>query len=114
MEHGYRTWPDLKHDLESRVRVVEMVETGLLYREGEPVTVRVVRRDHRTKASDAGRAMALADATRVPEEIARRIEQQFCVNVARNGDVFLPGAQFADRIGRASLALYEELLDAEE
>jgi hypothetical protein len=92
---------------------VELVETGLEYRQGEPVTVRVVRREGRVRVSDEGRGAALAGRARVPEDVARRLYEEFVVNISRSGEIFLPGERFVDRIARASVALYQELLDLE-
>lgn len=90
-----------------------LVESGLEYLPGEPVLVRVVRREGRVRVSDVARGAALAGQTKVPEDVARQIEQEFVVNVSRRGEIFLPGERFVDRVARASLALYEELLDLE-
>ena len=89
------------------MREERLVDTGLEYAPGDRVVVRVIERNGR----DGARAAAKAGRTKVPEEIARRVEEEFVVNVSRRGEIFLPGAQFADRIGQASLALYQDLLD---
>ena len=93
------------------MREERLVDTGLEYAPGDRVVVRVIERDGRGRVSDGARAAAKAGRTKVPEEIARRVEEEFVVNVSRRGEIFLPGAQFADRIGQASLALYQDLLD---
>jgi hypothetical protein len=93
------------------VREERLVDTGLEYAPGDRVVVRVIERDGRGRVSDNARAAAKAGRAKVPEEIARRVESEFVVNVTRRGEIFLPGARFADRIGRASLALYQDLLD---
>ena len=95
-------------------RAEELVETGLFYREGEPVRVRVARHERRVWVTDDGRGAELAGRTRVDEDTRRRIEDELAVNVDRHGRVSLPGEHFAERIGRASLALHQELLDQEE
>ena len=87
------------------------MDTGLEYAPGDHVLVRVVKRDGRERASDEARAAAKAGSTKVPEAVARRVEAEFVVNVSRRGEVFLPGERFARRIGEASLALYQDLLD---
>ena len=93
------------------MREERIVDTGLEYAPGDRVVVRVVERDGRGRVSDDARAAVKAGHTKVPEEIARRVEEEFVVNVTRRGEVFLPGARFAERIGEASLALYQDLLD---
>ncbi len=93
------------------MRDERLVDTGLEYAPGDRVVVRVVKRDGRERVSDDARAATKAGRATVPEEIARRVEREFVVNVSRRGEIFLPGAQFADRIGQASLALYQDLLD---
>ncbi len=98
----------------------ELLETGFSYRPGEPVLVRVVRRDRRTLVTDDGAGAQRAGHGRVPEDLARVVEEQFDVNVGRHGNIFLPvvpvgpdADAIVHRIGEASLALYEELLDLE-
>ena len=93
------------------MRDERLVDTGLEYAPGDRVVVRVVKRDGRERVSDYARAATKAGRAKVPEEIGRRVEREFVVNVSRRGEIFLPGAQFADRIGQASLALYQDLLD---
>ena len=93
------------------MRSEHVVDTGLEYVPGDHVLVRVVKRDGRERATDRARAVAKAGRTSVPEEIARRVEREFVVNVSRRGEIFLPGERFVHRIGEASLALYQDLLD---
>jgi hypothetical protein len=109
-EHGYRTWADLKRAAEREER---LVDTGLEYAPGDPVLVRVVRRGRRVFATDGARAAGKAGRAKVPEEIARRIEDEFVVDVSRQGEVFLWADRVVERIANASLALYQELLDSE-
>jgi len=90
-----------------------VVDSGLEYLPGEPVLVRVVRREGRVKVGDEARGAALAGRTKVSEDVARRIEAEFVVNVSRRGEIFLPGERFVERVAQASLALYEELLEEE-
>jgi hypothetical protein len=94
-------------------RLEELVDTGLEYRHGEPVLVRVVRRGNRVRVGDDARGATLAGRTQVPEEVARRLYEEFVVNVTRRGEVFLPGERFVDRVARASVALHQELLELE-
>jgi hypothetical protein len=93
------------------VREERVVDTGLEYAPGDRVLVRVVKRDGRERVSDDARAAAKAGRSRVPETLVRRVEEEFVVNVSRRGEIFLPGERFADRVARASLALYQDLLD---
>lgn len=93
------------------MREERLVDTGLEYAPGDRVIVRVVKRDGRERVSDGARAAAKAGRTKVPEEVARRVEEEFVVNVSRRGEIFLPGERFARRIGEASLALYHDLLE---
>jgi hypothetical protein len=101
------------------------ITTGLEYRPGEPVAVRVVRRDRRTSVTDDGRAI---DKAQPPagwraagwRTAAQRIARELDVNVSRQGAVSLPVVAVgpgldavASRIAEASLALYQELLELE-
>jgi hypothetical protein len=90
-----------------------VVDSGLEYLPGEPVLVRVVRREGRVRVGDGARGAALAGRTKVSEDVARQIEAEFVVNVSRRGEIFLPGERFVERVAQASLALYEELLEGE-
>lgn len=87
------------------------MDTGLEYAPGDRVVVRVIKRDGRERVSDDARAAEKAGRAKVPEDIARRVEDEFIVNVSRRGEIFLPGEGMAQRIGEASLALYQDLLD---
>ena len=93
------------------MREERVVDTGLEYVPGDHVLVRVVKRDGRERASDEARAAEKAGLTKVPDDVARRVEEEYVVNVSRRGEVSLPGERFVPRIGEASLALYQELLD---
>lgn len=110
-EQGHRTWKELRA---AAARLETLLDTGLEYRPGEAVLVRTVRRGLRVRVSDDARAAAKAGFATVPEEVVRRIEDEFVVNVSRRGEVFLPGERMVRRIAEASLALYQELLDREE
>jgi hypothetical protein len=99
-------------------RTDTLVDTGLEFVPGDPVRVRVVHRENRTTVSDDGAAVARAG--RVPgwRDVADRLADELVVNISRQGLVFLPvvrvGPPEADvvrRIGAASLALYQELLE---
>jgi ankyrin repeat protein len=91
-------------------------DSGLQYGPGEPVRLVVdVRR--RYEVEDSGRAVELAGRPDGWRDIAARIEVERVVNVRRDGVVWLPVAgsysfeEIAERVARASLELYEELLE---
>ena len=87
------------------------------YLPGSPVRVLVKRRERRINVSDDGAAAALAGTPPGWRDVAREIELEHCVNVSRQGVVFLPVHhcftvdEIEERIARASLALYQDLLD---
>ncbi len=66
---------------------------------------------------DAGRAVELAGRPDGWRAVASRIEGERVVNIRREGVVWLPVTgphsfdEIADRVARASLELYEELLE---
>jgi hypothetical protein len=116
LENGYRTWPDLK----AAQPTVRVVDTGLEYRPGEPVLVRTVQRRH-TLVTDDGAALEMAGRLPGWREIGDRLERDLCVNVSRNGAVFLPVVgcgpgydAIVRRVAEAALALYQDVLDLEE
>lgn len=99
-------------------RIEATLDTGLQYRPGEPVLVRVVRRGPRTHVSDDGAALERAGRPAAWREAARNLERELVVNVSRSGAISLPVVavgppeeQVAERIGNASLAFYQVLLD---
>ena len=101
-------------------RVEEIIETGLLYRPGDPVAIRVVRRPHRTLVSDDGAAVKRTGRPLGWREAGERLARDRDVNLGRNGAVSLPvvavgpsEAVVVARIAEASLALYQTLLDLE-
>jgi hypothetical protein len=94
------------------------LETGLEYRSGEPVCVRLVHREHRVTVTDDGAAVARAGRPDGWRAAVERVLDEFDVNVSTAGVVSLPlvaagptEQEVVQRIGEASLALYEELLD---
>jgi hypothetical protein len=104
------------------VREERVVDTGLEYVPGDRVRLRVVRREHRTRISDDGAAVERAGKPPGWREVAQRIDDDLIVNVSRQGVVWLPlsprGCGLGEeevlrRIGEASLALYQDLLDLE-
>ena len=116
IEQGYRTWPELTRET---TREEQVVVTGLAYGPSDPVRVRIVRRGRRTEVTDDGAAVERAGRPEGWREVARRIDDELIVNVSRNGVVSLPCSprgrletdEIVDRIGRASLALYQDILE---
>ena len=90
------------------------------YFSDRPVQVTVKRRERRVDVTDEGRAVALAGTPPGWRDVARRIEQDYCVNVSRHGAVFLPVSgpftveEIEERIAAASLALFQDLLDLQD
>ena len=95
------------------------LDSGLSYREREPVVVLLRKRGRRYDLQDDGRAVALAG--KPPgwrERAAQVVRGEYCLNVSREGTVFVPAVEggvdlewLARRVAEASLALYQELLD---
>jgi hypothetical protein len=95
-----------------------VVDTGLLYVPGDPVLVHVEHRERRITVSDDGGAVARAGRRPGWRATADRIADELVVNVTRHGTVTLPvvrigpaEAAIVARIGQASLALYQDLLE---
>jgi excisionase family DNA binding protein len=102
-------------------RTETVLDTGLEYVPGEPVRVRVVHREHSISVTDDGAAMAKAGHPAGWREAAERVADELVVNISRQGVVSLPVVrvgppeeEVVTRIGTASLALYQELLDLDE
>lgn len=97
-----------------------LVDTGLEYRPGDPVRVRVVCREHRISVTDGGAAVAKAgrpQAWRTAADVVGKLG----VNVSRRGVVSLPVVPVGpceettvQRIGEASLCLYQAILERAE
>jgi hypothetical protein len=99
-------------------RTEALLDTGLEYRPGDPIRVRIVHREHRATVTDDGGATARAGKPRAWREVAVRLERELDVNVSRQGAVSLPvlaagpsETEVVARIAAASLALYEDLLE---
>ena len=97
-----------------------MIDTGLEYGPGDPVRVRVVRREHRISITDDGAAIAKAGRPPGWREAAGLVGD-LGVNVSRRGVVSLPVVPVGPseektvrRIGDASLCLYQAILEREE
>jgi len=123
VEHGYRTWPELKHaaaELDKGLaRTEETVDAGLEYLPGDPVVLRAVRR-RLLWIDDQGGAVARAGMPAGWREVAERIADELIVNISRNGTVSLPVSRggpgydaIIRRIAEASVVLHEELLELE-
>lgn len=96
----------------------QIVGTGFEYVPGDPVRVRIVRRDRRTRVTDDGAAVGRAGRPAGWREIAERLADELVVNVSRHGVISLPISSrgpgleaLVQRIGEASLALYQEILE---
>lgn len=95
-----------------------VIDSGLEYGPGDPVLVRVRHREQAITVTDDGGAVDRARVDRGWHPAADRIAAEFVVNVSRHGIVSLPvvragpgEAAIVRRIGEASLALYQELLE---
>jgi hypothetical protein len=103
-----------------QARSETLLVAGLEYRPGDPVRVRVLRREHRTSVTDDGAAIEKAGRPPGWREVADRLAEEMVVNVGRHGIISLPVVpvgpceeEIVRRIGAASLALYQELLELE-
>ena len=101
-------------------RTETVIDAGLEYRPGDPVRVRVVRREQRTSVTDDGAAISKAGRPPRWREAAHRLERELDVNFSHRGVVSLPvvaagpGVEaIVARIAAASLAFYQELLELE-
>jgi hypothetical protein len=114
VENGYRTWAELKGSApEARVTAHE-------YRPGDPVALRITRR-RLVYVSDEGGAVARAGKPPGWRAVAERLADELVVNIGRSGAVSLPVSRggpgfdaIVDRIARASVALFEELLELDD
>ena len=132
VEEGYRSWPELKRALESadpqrpasaiaHARSETTFDSGLEYGPGDPVRVRVLRREHRTSVTDGGAAIGKAGRPPRWREAAQRVNSEWDVNISQSGVISLPVVALGPceervvrRIAEAALGLYQELLDLEE
>jgi hypothetical protein len=78
------------------------IDTGLTYRVGEPVLIRVRRRGHRYDIGDEGEAVELAGKPDGWLSETQRLVAEEGFNVNRSGVVFVPAIEGRDI---ASLAL---------
>lgn len=100
------------------VRSETITDTGVAYRPGEPVRLRVTRRERRLTVSDEGAALAQAGRPAGWRIVAERLERKLDVNVTGAGAVWLPVVAagpplhaIEQRIAQASLTFYQELLE---
>jgi hypothetical protein len=119
VERGYRTWAELRRELEARVET--LVDSGLEYRPGDAVRVKVVKRGRRYLFTDGGAAVALAGTPPGWRDAAQRAVDEDGLNLSRSGAVFVPAFEgrcsvesLAQRVARLSLAVYQEILDLQE
>jgi hypothetical protein len=102
------------------MRAETVVDSGFEYRRGDPVRVYVVRRSHRITVTDRAAAYERAGVLVPWRSLADRLERELNVNVSGTGAVWLPVVPagpgeptIVERIARASLSFYEDLLDLE-
>jgi hypothetical protein len=116
-EQGHRTWPELTRSLEAVEE--RIVDTGSVYRPGEPVRVLVRRRHRSFLVTDEGAAIRLAGRPPGWREAAERVVLEDSLNLSRSGAVFVPSvypemiASLAERVANVSLGVYEAVLDLE-
>ena len=131
VEAGHRSWPELKRAVERtdtqrpasairHARSETAFDSGLEYGPGDPIPVRVLRREHRVLVTDGGAAIEKAGRSTRWREAAQRVNSEWDVNISHAGVISLPvvpvGASeecVVRRIAEASLGLYQELLDLE-
>jgi hypothetical protein len=97
------------------------LDTGLRYADGEAVEVLVRKRGHRYDITDEGQAVGKAGVSGCEWlPVAERVVADEWLNVNRRGVVFVGAVEGRDlatlavRIGDASRALYNALLDLED
>jgi hypothetical protein len=127
-ERGYRSWPALIHAFAGQSAAApppgpdeRAVDAGMEYRPGDPVRVWVRHRDRRVTVSDRGTAVQRADGAADMSRACARVHAELDVNITRAGVVWLPVVavgpgepEVVQRIGRASLILFQELLEMED
>lgn len=93
------------------------VDSGLVYRTGEAVTVRVTHRGNRYDLGDVGAAVRLAGRPAGWREAALAAVDRHALNLNRRGVVFVPVCEGRDidalvqQVARGSRAVYLTLLD---
>lgn len=102
------------------IRSQSVIDTGLEYRPGDPVCVWIQRRERRVSVSDRGAAHDRAGGAPGWKRACALVYAELDVNITRQGVVWLPVVAVgpseeavARRVGRASLILFQELLELE-
>lgn len=95
-----------------------ITDTSLAYGPGQPVRLRVARRERRLTISDDGAALTHAGRPAGWRAVAERLERELDVNISGTGVVWLPVVAagppldaIEKRIAQASLTYYQELLE---
>ena len=97
-----------------------VLESGLFYADGDPVRVRVRKRERRYDLDDEGAAVRKAGASVRHggwHDAAERVVDEESININRRGVVFVPAvegrdlARLAAQVARASASLYAALLE---
>jgi len=106
--------------METVERDEQRLDTGLAYREGEPVLVTIRRRGRRYDLRDDGRAVELAGRPAGWREAAAAAVGHLGLNLTRTAVVSVPAVEggvdrdwLAGRVAEASLAVYDALLELE-
>jgi hypothetical protein len=120
VERGHRTWPELQRAANDpgAERIDETVDSGLEYRPGEPVLVRVTRRGRRYLVTDDGAAVERAGKPSGWRDAAQRAVDEDGLNLSRSGAVFVPAVaggcpvdSLVQRVAALSLAVYQDVLE---
>ena len=113
-EAGYRTWRELREAATEE----RLVDSGLEYVPGEPVLVRVLRRQRLWSMDDRGRAVELAGRPHGWLDVAERVVGEYALNVNRRGVVFVARyrerlvEELTARVAEASRAVFQELIES--
>jgi hypothetical protein len=126
-EYGLRSWPELKRAVEaSRANTglaslpdggEALVPFEIAYVDGEPVRVRVRRRDRRVDIDDLGEGVERAGRPPGWLPVAEAVVERHNLNVNRRGVVFVPAVmgrdldRLAKRVAEASYAVHAALLE---
>ena len=88
---------------------------------GDPVQVRVRRRDRRYLVTDDGAAVERSGRPRGWRDVASGVVAGADLNLSRSGAVFVPAVEggapvngLVTRVAETSLAVYQELLELRE
>lgn len=122
------THPDQRASLQAQLSAASswtgdgelVLETGLAYRTGEPVELRLRRRGHFVHLDDSGEAVERASRPGGWLDVAERVVAADGFNVNRRGVVFVAVGRGRDlaplalRLAESSLGVYLALLDLQE